>query len=84
MFPGEHENAFKGRVQSRLFFATAFPEVVAADDWPLFSFSSRVLSIREPFPLDADLTGDCFFDEDPCSTMAFFLGDLGSPAAPVN
>lgn len=40
--------------------------------------------MRETFPLDAALTGDSFFDEDPCSTLAFLLGDLGSSVAPTN
>jgi len=40
--------------------------------------------MRETFPLDAVLTGGSFFDKDPCSTSAFFLGDLGPSATPVN
>lgn len=77
--PGRIEKCH--RVHSRLFFVTPFPEEVAAaavDVCPFFSFSPRVLSMRETFPLDAALTGGSFFDEDPWSTSAFFLGDLGS------
>jgi hypothetical protein len=40
--------------------------------------------MREIFPLDAFLTEDSFFDEEPCSTSVFFLGDLGSSAASTN
>jgi len=77
----------QGRFHSRLFFATPLPEVVATaaiELCPFFSFSPRVLSMRETFPLAAVLTGDSFLDEDPCSTLAFFLGDFGSSAAPTN
>ena len=40
--------------------------------------------MRETFPLDAVLAVSSFFDEDPCSTSAFFLGDLDPSAASEN
>ena len=81
VYPLVDEKCRHGRFHSRLFFATPFPAAVlaaAVDAFPFFSFSSRVLSIRETFPLDAVLAGGSDFDEEPPST---FLGDLDSPAA---
>ena len=40
--------------------------------------------MRETLPLNAVLAGGSFLDEDPCSTSALFLGDLGTSAASVN
>jgi len=76
----------QSRFHNRLFFTTPFPEAVVAtavDVCPFFS-CSRVLSMRETFPLDAVLAGGCLFDEVPFSTSAFFLGDLDPSAASVN
>lgn len=87
LVPQDTRKRGRSRFYSRLFFATPFPEevaTVAVDACPFFSFPSRVLSMRETFPLDAVLTGESFFDEEPRSTPAFFLGDLGSPAALSN
>ena len=86
LIPSGQKNAVS-RFHNRLFFTTPFPEAVVAtavDVCPFFSFCSSVLSMRETFPLDADLAGSSFFDEDPCSTSAFFLGDFGPSVASVN
>jgi hypothetical protein len=78
--PGEQENAVKVGFTAACFSRHPFQKRWLRQQWTLAPSSlspSRVLSMRETFPLDAVLAGRFLLRRGPCFYLGFLLGRLG-------